>query len=420
MFHLEEEDEKKINEQQEVTTGQKRKTFSVFKKHQIPSLFSFGEVTTGQKRKTFSVFKKHQIPSLFLFGEVTTGQERKTFSAFKKHQIPSLFLFGSAILFGAALIIFSGFAWSLPLLLGFGFLVPSILAFANSILLMKPGSAEVDSGKNGIQLFVAKILRNFAWIIGGAALITSGAIFCSGLVAASLITFGALGVATGILKALIGSQSDFINTHREVADPNNAVDPIYKRGVNALNDVNWKCWFYKGVNILAFIGTGTLGVLLTLAPISLPFLPFVGIGIATLSVFGVVKSVLHLFLDAKASHVKCYKAAKYFKCGIFILGGAALIALTFLPITTALAGIIGTPAILLKIICSVIGAFLSIKGGISIKKNYSIVECILASRECDYIYYHSYGWRTELSAYPTPNIDSDINCETADACFGKV
>ena len=66
--------------------------------------------------------------------DVTQEQEQKTFSAFKKHQIPNLFLFGSAILFGVALIIFSGFAWSLPLLLGLGFLIPSGLAFANSIL----------------------------------------------------------------------------------------------------------------------------------------------------------------------------------------------------------------------------------------------------------------------------------------------
>ena len=59
--------------------------------------------------------------------EVTDEQKQKTFSAFKTHQIPNLLLFGSAILFGAALIIFSGFAWSLPLLLGLGFLIPSSL-----------------------------------------------------------------------------------------------------------------------------------------------------------------------------------------------------------------------------------------------------------------------------------------------------
>ena len=208
-------------------------------------------------------------------------------------------MFGSAILFGVALIIFSGFAWSLPFVLGVGFLIPSCLAFANSILLMKPGSAEVDRAKNGIQLFVAKILRNFGWIIGGAALITSGAIFCSGLVAASLITFGALGVATGILKAIIGSSSDVLNTHREIANPNkDSVDiGISEGGVNNLDYVDWECWLYKAFNILAFIGTGILGVLLTLAPISLPFLPLIGIGIAALSVFGVVKSVLHMFLD---------------------------------------------------------------------------------------------------------------------------
>ena len=348
-----------------------------------------------------------------MFGEVTTGQKRKTFSAFKKHQIPSLFLFGSAILFGAALIIFSGFAWSLPLLLGLGFLIPSCLALANSILCIHA---------TGIRVFVAKILRNCAWIIGGAALITSGAIFCSGLVAASLITFGALGVATGILKAIIGSQSDFINTHREIADPEKVNNDIYKGGVNNLKNVSWECWFYKIFNILAFIGTGILGILLAVSPISLPFLPLVGIGITALSVLGAVKSVLHMFLDNQSSHVKCYKAAKYFKCGMFILGGAALIALTFLPIATALAGIIGTPAILLKIICSVIGVFMALKGGMSIKKEDSIVECILASRECNYIYFDSKGssWREYRSDWETPNIDSNINCETADACFGKV
>ena len=353
--------------------------------------------------------------------KVTDEQKQKTRLAFKTHQIPNLLLFGSAILFGAALIIFSGFAWSLPLLLGLGFLVPSSLAFANSILLMKPNI--MDPGfKNGVTHFVAKILRNFGWIFGGAALITSGAIFCSGLVAASLITFGALGVATGILKAVIGSQSYFFTTHREIANPEKADECVLKGGVNCLTDVNWECWLYKIFNILAFIGTGILGILLAVSPISLPFIPLVGIGIAALSVLGVVKSVLHLFLDNKASHVKCYKAAKYFKCGIFILGGAVLIALTFLPITTALAGIIGTPAILLKITSLVIGAFLSIKGGISMKKDYSVVECILASRECDYIYKNSEegSWREDLAKWPVPKIEGDVTCEAADDCFGNI
>ena len=229
---------------------------------------------------------------------------------------------------------------------------------------MKPGSPE--SEKIGIKHFVAKILRNCAWIIGGAALITLGAIFCSGLVAASLITFGALGVATGILKAIIGSQSNFLNTHREIADLGKVKKKkeIKKGGVNNLDYVDWECWIYKSFNILAFIGTGILGVLLAVSPISLPFLPLIGIGIAALSVFGVVKSVLHMFLDAKASHVKCYKTAKYFKCGMFILGGVALIALIFLPITTALAGIIGAPAILLKIFCFALGSFIALKSGV--------------------------------------------------------
>ena len=355
--------------------------------------------------------------------EVTDEQKQKTFLAFKTHQIPNLLLFGSAILFGAALVIFSGFAWSLPLLLGLGFLIPSSLAFANSILLMKPNIMDSED-KKAITHFVAKILRNCAWIIGGAALITSGAIFCSGLVAASLITFGALGVATGILKAVIGSQSYFFTTHREIANPEQAGSDIdiLKGGVNCLANVNWECWLYKIFNILAFIGTGILGILLAVSPISLPFIPLVGIGIAALSVLGVVKSVLHLFLDSKASHVKCYKAAKYLKCGIFILGGAALIALTFLPITTALAGIIGIPAILLKIASLVIGAFLSIKGGISMKKDYSVVECILASRECDYIYRNSESGsrREKLSCLSTTKIEGDITCEAADDCFGNI
>ena len=353
--------------------------------------------------------------------EVTDEQKQKTFLAFKTHQIPNLLLFGSAILFGAALVIFSGFAWSLPLLLGLGFLVPFSLAFANSILLMKPNIID-SKDKKGIAHFVAKILRNFGWIFGGAALITSGAIFCSGLVAASLITFGALGVATGILKAVIGSQSYFLTTHREIANPEKADECVLKGGVNCLTDVNWECWLYKIFNILAFIGTGILGILLAVSPISLPFIPLVGIGIAALSVLGVVKSVLHLFLDNKASHVKCYKAAKYFKCGIFILGGAALIALAFLSTTTALAGIIGTPAILLKITSLVIGAFLSIKGGISMKKDYSVVECILASRECDYIYRNSESGsrREKLSCLSTTKIEGDITCEAADDCFGNI
>ena len=353
--------------------------------------------------------------------EVTNEQKQKTFLAFKTHQIPNLLLFGSAILFGVALIIFSGFAWSLPLLLGLGFLIPSGLAFANSILLTKPNIMDSED-KKGIAHFVAKILRNFGWIFGGAALITSGAIFCSGLVAASLITFGALGVATGILKAVIGSQSYFFTTHREIANPEKAHENILKGGVNRLKDVNWECWLYKIFNILAFIGTGILGILLAVSPISLPFIPLVGIGIAALSVLGVVKSVLHLFLDDKTSHVKCYKVSKYFKCAMFILGGAALVALTFLPITTALAGIIGIPAILLKIASLVIGAFLSIKGGISMKKDYSVVECILASRECDYIYKNSEedSRREELADWRVPKIEGDVTCETADGCFGNI
>ena len=176
---------------------------------------------------------------------------------FLENLLPNLLLFGSAILFGVALIIFSGFAWSLPLLLGLGFLIPSGLAFANSILLMKPGSPE--SEKIGIKHFVAKILRNCAWIIGGAALITLGAIFCSGLVAASLITFGALGVATGILKAIIGSQSNFLNTHREIADLGKVKKKkeIKKGGVNNLDYVDWECWIYKSFNILASLNTSS-------------------------------------------------------------------------------------------------------------------------------------------------------------------
>ena len=107
---------------------------------------------------------------------------------------------------------------------------------------------------------------------------------------------------------------------------------------------------------------------------------------------------------------------------MFILGGVTLIALIFLPITTALAGIVGTPAILLKIACLVIGAFLSIKGGMSTRQDYSIVECILASRECDYIYYDSKecSWRADRSSWKVPKIDSDINCATAKACFGEI
>ena len=345
--------------------------------------------------------------------KVTEEQKRKTFLAFKIHQIPNLILFGSAILFGVALIIFSGFTWSLPLLLGLGFLIPSGLALANSILSMKP---------KGIRAFMPKILRNCAWIIGGVALITLGAIFCSGLVATSLIIFGALGVATGILKSIIGTQSDCLNTHREIAKPDLVDKGMLNGGVNELNWVNWECWLYKAFNILAFVGTGMLGVLLAVSPISLPFLPLVGIGIDALSVFGVVKSVLHLFLDSKASHVKCYKAAKYFKCGIFILGGVALIALTFLPIATALAGFIGIPAILLKIFCFALGSFIALKGGVSMTKNYSTVECILAHRECKYINYTSdnASWRENRANWPTPKIDGDINCKTADECFGKI
>ena len=155
--------------------------------------------------------------------KVTEEQKRKTFLAFKIHQIPNLIFFGSAILFGVALIIFSGFAWSLPLLLGLGFLIPSGLALANSILSMKP---------KGIRAFMPKILRNCAWIIGGVALITSGAIFCSGLVATSLIIFGALGVATGILKSIIGTQSDFLNAHREIAKLDLVNEYINKGGVD--------------------------------------------------------------------------------------------------------------------------------------------------------------------------------------------
>lgn len=254
------------------------------------------------------------------------------------------------------------------------------------------------------------------------ALITLGAIFCSGLVVTSLIIFGALGVATGILKAIIGSQSDFLNTHREIAKPDLADTGMQNGEVNELNWVNWECWLYKAFNILAFVGTGMLGVLLAVSPISLPFLPFVGIGIAALSVFGVVKSVLYLFLDNEASHIKCYKAAKYFKCGIFILGGTALIALTFLPITTAVVGLIGVPAILLKIFFFALGSFIALKGGVSMTKNYSTVECILAHRECKYINYTSdnASWRENRANWPTPKIEGDINCATADACFGEI
>ena len=396
--------------------------------------------------------------------EVTDEQKQKTFLAFKTHQIPNLLLFGSAILFGAALVIFSGFTWLLLLLLPFGSLIPSILALVNSetpyakednikvgflmslmkivlflwvantltcplLLLLGFGFSTIFdlALANSIlcmeplytNLYYAKLSRNLSWATGGAILITSGVIFCSGLIAFSLITFGSLGIVSGILKAVVGSSSDFINAHRETVNLEKVDKDISEGGVNSFKDIHWIIWIYKIFNILAFLGTGTLGVLLTLAPISLPFFPLVGIGIAALSVLGVVKSVLHLFLDNKASHVKCYKAAKYFKCGIFILGGAALIALAFLPITTALAGIIGTPAILLKIACPVIGSFAFLKGVISCRYNYSRNECMLVVKELERIYGKSEsGSITEkLSKWPRPKIDGDINFNSLDKAF---
>lgn len=127
-------------------------------------------------------------------------------------------------------------------------------------------------------------------------------------------------------------------------------------------------------------------------------------------------------LDSKDKKGITHFVAKILRNCAWIFGGAALIALTFLPITTALAGIIGAPAILLKIICSVIGAFMALKGGMSMKKDYSKIECILARRECDYIYYHSKAnsRRKELATWITPKIAGDVTCKTADACFGKI
>ena len=75
-----------------------------------------------------------------------------------------------------------------------------------------------------------------------------------------------------------------------------------------------------------------------------------------------------------------------------------------------------------------VGRFYGCKGRLDVnKKDDSIVECILARRECDYIYYDTLDdenkfskWRHERSKGLSPKIKGDITCETANECFGEL
>ena len=125
--------------------------------------------------------------------------------AFKEHQIPSFFFFGGTSVLGIGLFFVGPWA----ILLGLAFLLPSILVILNAILCMNP---------TGVRVYIAKICRNTAWILFGALLIAFGLVSCVGYLSFACVAFGALSVLRGILKAMIGSTTDVINTQRHIVE----------------------------------------------------------------------------------------------------------------------------------------------------------------------------------------------------------
>ncbi len=301
--------------------------------------------------------------------------------AFMIHQLPKSVASAIVFLFGVGLLFATGFAWSVPFLLGIGFLIPSIAAFTNSILCMNPTE---------IKTWLAKVCKNCAWIIDGALLITLGAVFCAGPLAIAFMTFGSLGILMGCFNAFVGTLNSMWDTQRELVDCEKADQTVVNGGVNEINDIKSEILSHKIFNLVVFAIACAAGVLLALnpaiLPIALPFLPAVGIGIAILSGLGVIKSALRLFYDNNNWQVGFYHAAKYIKAGMFVLGGLGLIALPFLPIASALASVIGMPTLIINIFSLLVGLFSAIKGCMSFRRMSSNIKFILSYRAMEKAY----------------------------------
>lgn len=331
--------------------------------------------------------------------------------AFMIHQLPKSVASAIVFLFGVGLLFAAGFAWSLPFLLGIGFLLPSIAAFTNSILCMKPTMT---------RTWLAKIFKNCAWIIDGALLITLGAVFCAGPLAIAFITFGSLGILMGCFNAFVGTLNSLWDTHRELVDCEKADLPVNNGGVNEINNIKSEILSHKIFNLVVFALACVAGVLLALnpaiLPMALPFLPTVGIGIAVFSGLGLIKSALRLFYDKNSWQVRCYHAAKYIKAGMFVLGGLALIALPFLPIAATLASVIGMPTLIINIFSLLVGLFSAITGCMSFRRMSSNIKFLLADQamytasdiELDLPGIEDKNWRDKLwGAVAWPLLKSD-------------
>lgn len=296
-------------------------------------------------------------------------------SLFIIYQLPKSAASAVVFLFGLGLLLAAGFAWSVPFLLGIGFIIPSIVAFVNSILCMKPTQT---------RTWLAKIFKNCAWIIDGAFLITLGAVFCAGPLAAAFITFGSLSILMGCSNAFVGTLNSMWDTQRELGNPALVNREEKDGGVCSIKYIKSEILLHKIFTLVGFAAACAAGILLALnpaiLPIALPFLPAVGIGIAVLSGLGVIKSALRLFYHDSDWQVRFYHAAKYIKAGMFVLGGLALIALPFLPIAAALASIIGMPTLIVNIFSFLVGLISFIKGCMSFTRKSLNIKFLLANQ----------------------------------------
>ena len=339
------------------------------------------------------------------------------------YQLPKSLASAIVFLFGVGLLFAAGFAWSVPFLLGIGFIIPSIVAFTNSILCMKPTITKT---------WLAKIFKNCAYVIDGALLITLGAVFCAGPLAIAFMTFGSLSILMGCFNAFVGTLNSLWDTQRELVDCEKADLPVDNGGVDEINNIKSEILSHKIFNLVVFALACVAGVLLALnpgfLPIVLPFLPAVGIGIAVFSGLGLIKSALRLFYDKNSWQVGFYHAAKYVKSGMFVLGGLALIALPFLPIAATLASVIGMPTLIINIFSLLVGLFSAITGCISFRRMSSNVKFLLSYQAMEKAYYTDLPeepidieeWKNNLQGYApkTPRLKpSDISVNTVDNLF---
>ena len=294
--------------------------------------------------------------------------ERKVKRTFVMHQLPKSLASTFIFLFGFGLLFAAGFSWSVPFLLGIGFIIPSIVAFINSISCMRATKTNA---------WFAKLFKNLAWILDGALLITLGAVFCAGPLAIGCIVFGSLGILTGCLNAFVGTLNSMWNTQRELID---CEDADWR--ASSIYNIKTEILSHKIFTTLVFAVACAAGILLALnpaiLPLALPFLPAIGIGIAVLSGLGLIKSALRLFFKDNYWQVGFYHAAKYIKAGMFVLGGLGLIALPFLPVTATLASLIGMPILVVNIFSFLVGLASAVKGCMSVTRMSSKIKFLLA------------------------------------------